>query len=86
MDKSKNNKRREFLALGFIAGAGVLSKAAGVNKLIAEADTEKIKMLTTDGKLVEVDAQVLKNNPSNQKASIEEIHHWISKDKNSEDT
>jgi hypothetical protein len=61
-NNSSKKSRRSFLSLGF-------SKP--------EAQAEKVKMLTADGKLVEVDKSVLKAIDKNQKASNREILEWM---------
>lgn len=39
--------------------------------------TEKIKMLTPDGKLVEVDKAVFEEAAKNKKASNKDIYNWM---------
>jgi hypothetical protein len=46
------------------------SKLVGMNK-------EKVKMLTPDGKLVEIDKSVLDAIKQNKKASNQEIFDWM---------
>ena len=43
---------------------------------IVDSKREKVKMLTADGKLVEVDKSIL-DNASKQKASNKEILQWM---------
>ena len=45
--------------------------------LVSKKETEKIKMLTPDGKLVEVDKDVLDKITGNKKASNEDIFNWM---------
>jgi hypothetical protein len=81
MDESKKgkNSRRRFLSLGLLAGAGLI-----VNKVDAHIDTtpaettngKKIKMLTADGQLVEVDEQVLAQAQQRTKAGNQDILNW----------
>lgn len=40
---------------------------------------EKIKMLTPDGKLVEVDRSVIEKSSNRKKAGKEDIHFWTEK-------
>jgi Fe-S-cluster-containing dehydrogenase component len=79
VDESKNekkNSRREFLKKGLIAGAGVV---AGGSLIAAYADKpekesgEKVKALTTDGQIIEVDKSYIKT----PRVSIEESHQGI---------
>ena len=58
----KNNARRKFLRNGLIFGAGMIG-GLGVSKNLeaCAASEEKVKVLTTDGKVVEVDkSQIMK--------------------------
>jgi hypothetical protein len=68
--------RRKFLkfGLGFMAGIGVLTAVGGVGKAISKK--EKIKMLTPDGKLVEIDASHIEKVVSD-KASNEDLQQWM---------
>ena len=54
---NENNPRREFIRRGLLAGAGALA-ASGVLSACGKNHKagEKVKLLTPDGKLVEVDA------------------------------
>jgi hypothetical protein len=62
--KSDNKSRRQFFSL-------LLSGSENV------ANSEKIKMLTADGKLVEVDKAVFEEATKNKKASNKEIYDWM---------
>jgi molybdopterin-containing oxidoreductase family iron-sulfur binding subunit len=57
-DKPRNSKR-EFLKYGLLMGSAAAASGIGLNKILANDKTtksgEKVKVLTTDGKLVEVD-------------------------------
>ena len=79
MDESQNekkNSRREFLKKGLIAGAGVVTGgsliAAYVDKSEKESG-EKVKALTTDGQIIEVDKSWIRT----PRVSIEESHKGI---------
>ncbi len=63
--KMAGKSRRNFL-LTFVSG--------GKN-----ATTEKVKLLTTDGKLVEVDKAVLDAVTNKQKATNLDICNWVKK-------
>lgn len=45
--------------------------------LAANSNAEKIKMLTADGKLVEVDKSIVEAAPKKQKAGNKEIFDWM---------
>ncbi len=69
----KTNSRRDFLKKGFLAAA-----AATAAPLTGKAEAtrgEKVKMLTADGKLVEVDKDVLAK-ASKNKVNNKEILDW----------
>ena len=79
MDESndkKNNSRRSFLKKGLLAGAGVVAGggliAAYVDKSAKESGV-KVKALTTDGQIIEVDKAMIKT----PRVSIEESHNGI---------
>ncbi len=74
MSKSKNS-RRKFLSLALTGSA-----ALATGKVVAQetADTgEKIKMLTPDGQLVEVDKSVLDQVADRQKVNNKDIFKWV---------
>lgn len=73
---NKKNNRRGFLKKIFAASATVgFTGATGIN---TKAGTEKIKMLTADGKLVEVDKSILDKATDKKRASNEEVFKWMS--------
>lgn len=58
----KADSRRGFLKMGFLTGGAVLA-ASGVTQLLAETveySGEKVKLLSPDGKLVEIDQALVK--------------------------
>jgi len=65
-NETNDKSRRWFLSL-FTAGSQK-TPAAG---------TEMVKMLTADGKLVEVERSVLKAASKNQKAANKDIYEWM---------
>jgi Fe-S-cluster-containing dehydrogenase component len=76
LNKNQKNSRRQFLKKGLIAGAGV---AIGSGLVAAYVDAtatetgEKVKVLTTDGEIMEVDRGLLKL----PRVSREESHKGI---------
>lgn len=63
-DKQKQD-RRNFLKNGLLLSAGVLGGVGISEKLMASATvSEKVKVLTTDGKLIEVDKSSIYNTPA----------------------
>ena len=75
--KNKNlESRRKFLLKGFSEREKLISDIASLMR--DEVDqNDKIKMLTPDGKLVEVDSKVLKNNKPASKTTNAEILKWM---------
>lgn len=67
--------RRKFLryGLGFVAGIGIFSSLGNVTKAMSR---KKIKMLTADGKLVEIDASKIEK-VVKEKASNDEVQEWM---------
>lgn len=58
-EEHDNNERRNFLKFGLLAGGATLAGLALQNKLLGDSPKEtgtKVKVLTADGKLVEVDS------------------------------
>ncbi len=80
MSKS-NNSRRKFLSLGLLGGAALVAGKADAQQLASP--TEKVKMLTPDGRLVEVDKAVLDKATNRHKASNEDVLKWASPAKKS---
>lgn len=53
----KKSGRRNFLKLGLLAGGGAAAAGIGLNALAGDDKTgDKVKLMTTDGKVVEVDS------------------------------
>jgi Fe-S-cluster-containing dehydrogenase component len=75
-NNEKKNSRRDFLKKGLMAGAGVVAGgsliAAYVDKSEKESG-EKVKALTTDGQIIEIDKAFIKT----PRVSIEESHEGI---------
>ena len=62
--KSTPHSRRDFFSLFGLKDANA-------------AKSEMVKMLTADGKLVEIEKSVLENAAKNKKASNKEIFDWM---------
>jgi hypothetical protein len=74
-DKKNSNTRRNFLGIGLAAGASLVTETT-VAQVIKEATKgEPVKMLTADGRLVEVDPDVLAS-ASRKKVNNKEILEW----------
>jgi hypothetical protein len=77
MQTTENNKRRNFLKSLFrvSAGAGLVAIAGKT----AKAETgEKLKLLTPDGKLVEIDRTHIEKE-SQERASNADVMNWMNK-------
>jgi hypothetical protein len=73
----KPNSRRKFIALGVVA-AGVLSAFKFLRPASAVAEKKQtVKMLSQEGKLVEVDVAALKG--AKKKVTNNELQNWIKK-------
>ncbi len=66
-DKRDNNSRRKFLktglTAGFTAAAGLGAGSLLANKSIGTSSSGKVKALTTDGRVIEVDADAVEVKP-----------------------
>jgi hypothetical protein len=71
-DKKQNADRRKFLREGFKAGGAFL---AGLSK-IDSSESEKVKIMTADGKVVEIEKRFLKKSNSS-KTKNQDILDWI---------
>ncbi len=73
-NQSDKSSRRKFLSLGLLTGAGLLTQK--VEAMSSVADDEKVPMLTSDGKLVEVSKKVLEQSSNREKARNIDIVRW----------
>jgi len=75
--KDDNSQRRGFLKKA-LAAVALVALAKASNKALPPAESKKMKMLTPDGKLVEVDASVIsKATSTQQRASNKEVQQWM---------
>jgi hypothetical protein len=83
-DPKETNSRRKLIAgigalsLFPLAKLGFFNKKKDVISCAPEAGTKKIKLLTQDGTLVEVDMSKIKS--SKQKISNEQLQSWVKKE------
>lgn len=65
MEKINKNSRRKFLKLGLFSGATAVAANSLINNLISDQEVsgEKVKVLTPDGKMVEVSVEHLNRYP-----------------------
>lgn len=75
MATDQNKSRRKFLSLGLLAGAGLITTT--VSSQSSGEPEETIRMLTQDGKLVEVKKSSLKSATSKKQASKKDVLEWI---------
>ena len=79
-DENEQNGRRKFLKFGLLAGGASLAAIGVQQSLMGETNPEtgkKIKVLTADGKLVEVDSAHVTHHASDDDFSKEEIRKGI---------
>jgi hypothetical protein len=75
--KKTERSRRKFLSLGLLGGASLIAPMAHAQgSEVEDTDTETIKMLTPDGKLVEVKKTVVAKSANRSKARNEDILNW----------
>jgi Fe-S-cluster-containing dehydrogenase component len=75
-NEKKKSSRRDFLKKGLLAGAGVVAGGGLIASYIDKPGEEsgtKVKALTTDGQIIEVDQSVIKT----PRVSIKESHEGI---------
>lgn len=65
---NNNQSRRDFLHLNFLQD---------LKEPSPDAPNQKVKMLTPDGKIVEIDKEVLDMVTKNKKATNKEIYDWM---------
>lgn len=70
-----DSSRRKFLSFGLLSGAALVTQKveAMAPSLV---DDEKVKMLTADGKLVEVSKSLLQQSSNGEKAKNKDILNW----------
>lgn len=73
-EEKKISSRKKFLLDGLTALTSVLAYKSGIQK---SEKKEMVKMLTADGKLVEVDKKVLDAITAKKKVSNKEIVAWM---------
>ena len=73
--KNNNHSRRKFLSLSLLAGAGLVAGKAEAQPVKESGGT--VKMLTQDGKLVEVDKAVITQSATKKQASKKDVLRWI---------
>jgi hypothetical protein len=80
-NKNTDNKRRNFLKVLFsaAAAAGLISTVKG-NPIVGKP--EKIKMLTPDGRLVEIEKCEIEKEITPKRASNVEVLDWMKEHKN----
>jgi hypothetical protein len=75
--KEKNNRRSFFKSILITATAfGLLPRTKTTPR---QAPEEKIKMLTADGKLVEINKSVLDKKAGLKRASDKEVFNWMNR-------
>lgn len=72
---SDKSSRRKFLSFGLLGAAGLITQKADAMASDPEGD-EKVKMLTPDGKLVEVSKKILEQSSSREKVRNQDILKW----------
>jgi hypothetical protein len=79
MAAKQKHDRRSFVKsiLTGATAAGIITPLATSAKPHEEKPVNKIKMLTSDGKLVEVDESVVRKAAGSRKATNEEIFKWM---------
>ena len=72
---AKSQSRRKFLSLSLLTGVGLVS-----GKVNAQSETESgetVQMLTSEGKLVEVNKSLLREGSVKKQATKKDVMGWI---------
>ena len=69
------NKRRNFLKIALFASAGITFLSSFKGK--SQSKIEKVKMLTPDGKLVEIDKSMIEKEITTNRATNKEMLEWM---------
>jgi len=79
MPAKEKHDRRSFVKsiLAGATAAGIIAPLTTTAKPHKQKTVNKIKMLTSDGKLVEVDESVIKKAAGPGKATAKEIFEWM---------
>jgi hypothetical protein len=77
LQKTPTRKKFLFWGASIISSLTVLKFFSGSKKKKNEPDNATVKMLTRDGKLVEIDKKLLTS--SRNKISNEELQKWVKK-------
>lgn len=83
MEKKEKHNRRKFLSLGLLSGAVMLSPGTQAEPVEPPegSNEDTVKLLTPDGKLVEVKRSVVQEARSGSKVSNQEILKWTNSSK-----
>ena len=76
MPSPKKSDRRSFINTILVAGATTGLVIPVVSNPVSKSGS-KVKMLTADGKLVEVDKSVIEKLGESKKASDKEVFEWM---------
>ena len=74
----KPESRRNFMSKSFFASAGLI---IGAGEELLKGKPEKIKMLTADGKLVQIDKSLVPKSITKKIVSNKEILDWMENEK-----
>ena len=77
--KNQSKSRRDFLLKIFSQNSKSIDDSA--SKLSDGEQNDKIKMLTSDGKLVEVDSRIVKKSQPSSKTNNKELLKWMTSGK-----
>lgn len=76
VDKSLDRRRFLKFGMGIMAGLGIISTVGGMSRVLDKKKTNKVKMLTEDGRLVEIDLGNIEKVVTDR-ASNEDVQHWM---------
>ncbi len=80
-EKKKNSSRRDFLDYAMLTGSGLLAGTVVSGNVIPAENSDKVRMITLDGQLVEVDTKFIQKTCS-ERISNASLKALMEKEKN----
>jgi hypothetical protein len=79
-DKSYDKSRRKFLGFSLLLGAGILAPPVPANGEAVAVHQEKIRLITADGQVVEVEKRRILGANRKKPATDEELKEWLDRE------
>lgn len=79
-DKAHDKSRRQFLGFSLLIGAGILAPPVPANGEAVAVQQEKIRLITADGQVVEVEKRKISEANQKKPATDEELKEWLDRE------